>query len=395
MMAQEFLPLCDVLFNIISLAAYFCDIVFDLVTVYTLYETNQIIWFVVALLFIMTSLITCQIVSFKWRNPKNCTFLILTLHCLQCGVLWRYFKLFVPVDLRHVKLDVRDLCILRMIHAFCQSIPMLMIQLYLTWNRENIYQITRLNILSTILSLLNVCWALASFNKNIRNKNVHKLVLTWLGVVSQLFWRIGTVSARVVVLTVYATLYHHWTLLVIFLHWLTMFLWLISPKNVFRGEKISFVKKYLLSTIIGFIYVFCYINLQESNAWRKVVAFYTTMCLENSLLMAVWLVHRPHSTWFEVPAIVIVWGGFGFGILSMIVYYQCFHLRRISSHEVNGVGHTSANSDAEAATNKTPKLTMLKVNGVGYVPGVFNCRLNPALKRKKRNQRLLCHHPRR
>lgn len=43
---------------------------------------------------------------------------IIGLHCTLFGVFWRYAKLFVPVDLRHVKHEVRDLCILRLIHAF-------------------------------------------------------------------------------------------------------------------------------------------------------------------------------------------------------------------------------------------------------------------------------------
>lgn len=37
-------------------------------------------------------------------------YLAVILHIFQCGVLWRYAKLFIPVDLRHVKHEVRDLC---------------------------------------------------------------------------------------------------------------------------------------------------------------------------------------------------------------------------------------------------------------------------------------------
>lgn len=32
------------------------------------------------------------------------------LHSMQLGILWRYAKLFIPVDLRYVKHEVRDLC---------------------------------------------------------------------------------------------------------------------------------------------------------------------------------------------------------------------------------------------------------------------------------------------
>jgi len=91
---------------------------------------------------------------------------------------------------------------------------------------------------------------------------VHRLVLTWLGVIFQFLWRLGTVSARVTTLTVYATLYGHWVFLVIGLHWISMFLWLISPKNVFHGERISRRRKAAFSALIAIVYIFSYINLQ-------------------------------------------------------------------------------------------------------------------------------------
>lgn len=136
---QEFLPLCDLLFNIISLAAYFCDIVFDSITAYTLYLQRDTVWLSVSLSLILISLLINQVLSYRWylskirtksrSNGGDCqSYCVLSLHLLMCGVLWRYFKLFVPVDLSSVKYEVRDLCVLRMIHAFCEAAPMLVIQ---------------------------------------------------------------------------------------------------------------------------------------------------------------------------------------------------------------------------------------------------------------------------
>jgi hypothetical protein len=65
MVTQEFLPLCDVLFNIISLASYFCDIVFDLVMAYALYERRLTLWFTLTLGFVSLSLLVTQIVSLR------------------------------------------------------------------------------------------------------------------------------------------------------------------------------------------------------------------------------------------------------------------------------------------------------------------------------------------
>lgn len=153
-------------------------------------------------------------------STKIGRYTVIALHFTQLGVLWRYAKLFVPVDLRNVKHEVRDLCMLRLVHAFCEAAPMLLLQLHvlITLQNENTLNTLKLkalgsgghlststliqqtavtqqqqktfkdlNIVSAILSLFSVCWALASFSKNVRGKNVHRLVLTWLGVIFQVF----------------------------------------------------------------------------------------------------------------------------------------------------------------------------------------------------------------
>lgn len=180
-----------------------------------------------------------------------------------------------------------------------------------------------LNTISAILSLFSVCWALASFSKNVRLQNVHRLVLTWLGVIFQFLWRLGTVISRVTSLTVYASLYNHWIFLVIILHWTSMLLWLISPKNVFHGEKISRMRKTVLAALISFIYIFAYINLQEVNHRQKMFTFYIVMFLENLLLVCLWTVgiwsDRP-DRWYFVPVTVL--SSFCIGIFFMVIYYK-------------------------------------------------------------------------
>lgn len=72
---------------------------------------------------------------------------------------------------------------------------------------------------SACLSLFSVCWSLASFSKHVQS--VDRLVLTWLGVVSQLLWRGGTITSRALALSAYAATYHAWIFLVcVYLHFL-------------------------------------------------------------------------------------------------------------------------------------------------------------------------------
>lgn len=318
-MAQhEFLPLCDVLFNIISLAAYFCDIVFDVVMGYALFVHNQYEWFVVIMLLVIFSSVTQQVMSARWylhvlrskrsKNDKDMEMetmsviknfgsaFVLILHAIQLGVFWRYFKLFIPVDLRFVKYEVRDLCMLRLVHAFCESMPLLLIQLYI-YSEDSSKEFRDLNTISIMLSLFSVCWALASFSKNVRTQNVHRLVLTWLGVIFQVcrslstsmssfnklssfvmfckmlqfFWRLGTIGARAISLVAYASLFKYWIFLVILFHWLSMLLWILLPKNIFHGERLPCTKKILFGSVIAFVYTFAYINLLEVNHREKMV----------------------------------------------------------------------------------------------------------------------------
>ena len=77
------------------------------------------------------------------------------------------------------------------------------------------------------IALLFLLFAgLASFNKNIRSRNLHSLILTWLGVISQLLWRLGTIGARCLALALYASAYKAWLLLFGFMHWICMITWI-------------------------------------------------------------------------------------------------------------------------------------------------------------------------
>lgn len=75
---------------------------------------------------ILTEFSNCPSSSSKSFSPTSLP--ILSLHILQVGILWRYCLLFLPVNLLTVKMAVRDLCMLRMVHAFIQAGPMLLMQ---------------------------------------------------------------------------------------------------------------------------------------------------------------------------------------------------------------------------------------------------------------------------
>ncbi|CAL7933437.1 unnamed protein product [Xylocopa violacea] len=451
---HEFLPLCDVLFNIISLASYFCDVVFDFAMVYALanHAIAPPILFPLSIVLIATSLFISQIISVRWylwgargklagntitdyningkKDSGNWTiWCVLLLHSTQVGVLWRYFKLFIPVNLTYVKHEVRELCVLRLIHAFCEAAPMLLLQLYLlsiginndsnadvgktkeSESRES-DKLAKLTAVSAGLSLWSVCWAVASFSKGAaRLRNLERLVLTWLGVLAQLAWRLGTVSARVGVLVAYASLYGgQWLLIVMALHWLSMLMWLLlTPDGLFHGgEHLPILRKTSLASLLAFVYIFAYVNLHETNHRQKMVIFYTVMFLENSLLIGVWIVginrtdllphqHHPNPVTLVLSLLALFFGGMFF----MGLYYRFFHVRRLR-YEAGGrmtASNLAALSNQDNMVDKQvdyaedKKLNMnvgvrkVKLSN-GGIPGVFNCRFaNPSAVNTNRKKK--------
>ena len=104
--------------------------------------------------------------------------------------------------------------------------------------------------------------------------------------------------------------------------------WLVCQRNKFcvdgRGKEHPFREK-LFSGVIGFIYIFCFFNVREGVTRGRLVFFYALTLVENSLLVAMWYPNRTFQGMAVFGALLIVWGGFALGALSMILYYYFYH----------------------------------------------------------------------
>ncbi len=214
MAGVDFLPVCDLLFNLISLTCYFCDVVFTSMVTYTLYSSYdgdgsaRIAFFGILFISSTTSLLACQVISFRWYLKQEHTaaeaaaappassgnrgaffswLSAVASHVLLAGVAWRYGRLlFAPVDVAIVKKEMRNLSILRLVHGFVASVPSVLVQGYIiaatateanllaagsasaasggdvlaNRNQPDEYDAsgTKIHVISAILSLFNICW---------------------------------------------------------------------------------------------------------------------------------------------------------------------------------------------------------------------------------------------
>ena len=405
-MSVDFLPVCDLLFNFVSVTFYFCDIAFDILVLKECYELAafegekhgdnvQIVSNVVVPLVsvMMISLFISQIFSLKWyiedsvqrkRTLKDLSvkdWLVFIVHLFQCSVLWRYTKLLIkPLALRNVKSEMRNLCILRMIHSMCQSIFFLLIQGHLVLTKllearkaadgnylpqeedsETRQPMLEVHYISMSFNIINICWSLASFNKNIQRKDVEKLVLTWIGVIFQFFWRLGTVSSRVFALILYWSAYDNWVLFVVALHWICVFLTLIVPNKIFkRDETVSYPNWIFKCLVTSYIYNFCYLNLDQTKIKTRMALFYLLIIVENILLVCLWSVSiktftNQFSQEEKLKIFSFVISSFVIGLLFMLLYYKYFHATKlgpIETHEISMKGRqTKLNFSNDICSN--------------------------------------------
>ena len=163
------------------------------------------------------------------------------------------------------------------------------------------------------------------------------------------------------------------------------------------------------------------------NSRTKMGIFYLIMFVENNLLFTVCQAFSAQVTWFKSLVILVVYLGFVFGIIFMLLYYKYFHvtvlnnglscsqdsidsiadqlspagkkiagfkpgtLRLKSEGSLSGRGKYNGNMSATLKSGSHPEIARsnkppyLKSNHQIHLQqsGVFNCNFNTGLKKQK------------
>ena len=214
---------------------------------------------------------------------------------------------------------------LRLFETFLESAPQLVLQLYiLAYNRNFDKDKDWLTAFAACISLVSLSTSLVSYSKALRDASVNKVSMSWWAFGCQLCWRLSMVASRVIVLVLFASVYKYWILLVIGLHWFFMTI-LVKYQGTSLDMGKNEILKWLFYAIIGFIYIFCFFNLQDGNTRTRLIFFYSVIFIEDAVLMGFWFPYKHEYGVVFVAAVVMVFGGFCLGLIAMLLYYQCYH----------------------------------------------------------------------
>ncbi|XP_061550003.1 XK-related protein 4 [Phycodurus eques] len=256
------------------------------------------------------------------------------IHILQLGQIWRYLHtIYLGIRSRRsaekdrwryrwrMIYEFADVSMLHLLATFLESAPQLVLQLCIIIQTHKLQAAQGM---TAAASLVSLAWALASYQKALRESRDDKKPVTYLAVIIQFCWHFFTIAARVITFALFASVFQLYFGIFIVLHWCTMTFWIVHCETDFC---ISKWEEIVFDMVVGIIYIFSWFNVKEGRTRCRLFIYYLVILVENAALSALWYIYRsPHPTdSFAVPALCVIFSSFLTGVVFLLMYYAFFH----------------------------------------------------------------------
>ncbi|KAK2727409.1 hypothetical protein QYM36_008039 [Artemia franciscana] len=242
-----------------------------------------------------------------------------------------YFNLLLHAE--------RDASMLNLMQSFIQDAPQLVLQIYILAVRppslegEQLQRafIVLVQVASAVISLGSLSLALTSYQRILRYAMLDKPNLSFGGQIFYFLWQSCAIASRVIALALFATQFKLVVFIGVGVHWAVMTLWIILQRTlicVSEDGKKKPCAEFLFNIIMGWVYVFCVINLKSSPGRLKYITYYIIYGAENISMIVLWFfqVYSLESrSWYILPSIISVPILFFLGVTSMAIYYNVYH----------------------------------------------------------------------
>ncbi|XP_052002118.1 XK-related protein 6 [Xyrauchen texanus] len=356
----------DCLWIVLALLIYFWDVGTDLWLAMDYYSKRDYLWFGLTLFFVLVPSVLVQILSFRWfvqdytggglravqglsrkatadlssriDDRNRCCMISIWIwhafvHVLQMGQVWRYIRtMYLGIQSRRQKehrrrfywammYEYADVNMLRLLETFLESAPQLVLQLSIMIQKN---RAETLQCVSSVASLLSLAWVLGSYHKLLRDSRDDKKSMSYRGALIHIFWRLFTISSRVLSFALFASIFHIYFGIFVVVHWCAMAFWIVHGGTDFCMSKWEEV---LFNMVVGIVYIFCWFNVKEGRTRYRMVIYYFVVLAENTVLTCLWYAYRdPVSTdSYAVPVLCGVYLTFASGVVFMGIYYGLLH----------------------------------------------------------------------
>ncbi|XP_040851662.1 XK-related protein 9-like [Ochotona curzoniae] len=351
---------CNFMMSVLGIIIYMTDLIVDIWVSAKFFREGQYIFGVLTLSFMLFGTFVVQCFSYSWfkadlkqagQEIQNC---FLLLHCLQGGVLTRYwfalkngyhiaFKysnkannvMEEQIDpLKEVIDRVTDLSMLRLFETYLEGCPQLVLQLYifLEHGQANFSQY-----LSIMVSCCAVSWSTVDYqialrkslpDKNLLNGNCAKATYLFYKLFTLLSWMLSVVLLLFLNLKI--------ALILLLFLWLLGVMWAFKQQTQFCT---SLSMEFLYRIVVGFILIATFFNIKGQNTKCPMSCYYSVRVLITLGILIVFWVYPLHvfsSEYFITISITIILSLL-LGITFLIVYYGIFHPNRIEETKFDEV----------------------------------------------------------
>ena len=318
---------CFLIFLLFCLLTFLAETVLQIYLVVEFYRAGLHVWFALAVGFLLAAWVASQLVSSLWLKTQpegHAKALAVLSHIFGFAVLWRYGRLLISsLD---TKQDLSEISKLRLFLSFVSSLPIVLLETYLILNYPpEVLPAKELLYAAMACSMASSCWSLATHRKRPKDYHFLDTLISWPGTVFRIIWRLCELTSRILVLALFAGLHSFWILLVLGLHWLTMFTWSLTEHIVFTSTGIT-LKAFKNALISSYIYVFCYVNMNQRKSRLRFILFYLIMLVENTILMVLWFLFDGRIS-LHVPMAIVIGSAHLLALISAVLYYNCFHVK--------------------------------------------------------------------
>lgn len=124
------------------------------------------------------------------------------------------------------------------------------------------------------------------------------------------------IGSRVLVLALFASRFKAYIAVFCLLHWLVMFVWIVSMRTSFCDNK---CEELGYNAVLAVMFIFCYFNPVDSPTRYRYTTYYLIAFFENVLLMSLFFFHTDSSgNWYQIPAVVAHFTAFVMGLVIMV-----------------------------------------------------------------------------
>uniref|UniRef100_A0A8C7XRM4 XK-related protein n=1 Tax=Oryzias sinensis TaxID=183150 RepID=A0A8C7XRM4_9TELE len=335
---------------------YIMDIVTDISLFVNYIKNGQYLWGGMTMMFVVTGTLSTQPFSYVWyrdddEEPKTLK-AGLAVHLFGLGTIFRYYHLLKEscrvhrttansptaerTGTEHNLLFgmATDLCMLKMFEAFLESVPQILLQLYIIHDQnEGFFH----QWLSVAFSVSNVAYTLMDFRVCLRRSLPHARQKPSVpSRLVYLFYKLFTITSHILSYSLLLTL-SVYSMVALTVLWLLMTLWVHFLKTDFCTSK---GLEFFYRLIVGFILVFTFFNVKGQDTGFAMTVYYMLYAIINTIapILSIFLVPELQTRVFLYITCVIG-GTTVLGFMCLILYYYYLHPRGMQREpdEVDGL----------------------------------------------------------